>query len=422
MELPKMLRIKQKLEAPFIENVHNEVVSGIESINLGSNIREGQTVAIGCSSRGIENYAAIVKATVESLLKLNLKPFIFPAMGSHGAASSAGQQKVLENYGISENAMSVPIKSSLEVVKIGETEDQLPVYIDKFASAADHIVLINRIKPHTEFDSDIESGLMKMMAIGLGKKTGATIYHKAIMVHGYSKVIKSVARKVLQSGKILFGVGVVENGFSQSSQIGVLKSFELEVKEKELLLEAKRLTSRLPFEDVDVLIIDEMGKDISGTGFDTKVVGRILMPLVAKEPDTPRVKRIVVCNLTENTEGNADGVGIADFVTQRLVDKIDFNTLYVNAIAGCETEHAKIPLTLKNDQEAIEIAIGSLGMISQEKLKIIRIENTLRLGEVMVSEAYLNEISQREDLEIIAESRPMDFKTNGNLMAFAGIS
>ncbi|MGD9370847.1 MAG: DUF362 domain-containing protein, partial [Desulfobacterales bacterium] len=303
MEFPKMLRIRQYFEAPTLNNIHNEVVSRIESVISSSTIREGQTVAIGCSSRGIKNYASIVKATTESLLQMNLKPFIFPAMGSHGAASSAGQKKVLENYGISEDTMGVPIKSSLDVVQIGKTEDHIPVYIDKFANAADHIVLINRIKHHTEFDSDIESGLMKMMAIGFGKKIGATIYHKAIMVHGYPKIIKSVARIVLQSEKVLFGVGIVENSLNQTSKIGVLRPHELEEKEKELLLEAKRLAARLPFEDIDVLIIDEMGKDVSGTGFDTKVVGRILMPLVVSEPDSPRVKRIVACDLTKDTEG-----------------------------------------------------------------------------------------------------------------------
>lgn len=418
MEFPKMLRIRQYFEAPTLNNIHNEVVSRIESVISSSTIREGQTVAIGCSSRGINNFASIVKATTESLLQMNLKPFIFPAMGSHGAASSAGQKKVLENYGISEDTMGVPIKSSLDVVQIGKTEDHIPVYIDKFANAADHIVLINRIKHHTEFDSDIESGLMKMMAIGFGKKIGATIYHKAIMVHGYPKIIKSVARIVLQSEKVLFGVGIVENSLNQTSKIGVLRPHELEEKEKELLLEAKRLAARLPFEDIDVLIIDEMGKDVSGTGFDTKVVGRILMPLVVSEPDSPRVKRIVVCDLTKDTEGNADGVGIADFVTQRLVDKIDLNALYINAIAGAEPEHAKIPLTLKNDQEAIEVAIGSVGIIPQEELKIMRIKNTMRLSEVEVSEAYRNEILKREDLEIVEEAISMDFDKNGNLISF----
>ena len=347
-----------------------------------------------------------------------MKPFIFPAMGSHGSASSECQRKILENYGISEAIMKVPIRSVLDVVQLGATADNIPVYMDKLASEADFIVLINRIKMHTEFDADIESGLMKMMAIGLGKKTGATLYHQAVMVHGYPHVIKSVARKVLESGKILLGVGIVENGLSQTSQIAVVKAEELEQQEKKLLQEAKRLTARLPFEQVDVLIIDEMGKDISGTGFDTKMVGRILMPLVAEEPKSPQVKRIVVLDLTKNSAGNADGIGIADFVTRRLVDKVDLNALYVNAIAGAEPEHAKIPLTLKNDREAIEVAVGSVGLIPTDKLKIIRIKNTLRLDEIEVSVAYQIQLRRRDDLTVIKNPRAMQFDRTGNLQPF----
>lgn len=418
MQLPKTMRIRQKLDAPIVSDIDQEIRSQIDRLQLPGTVKKGATIAVGCSSRGITNYARIVKATIEALRKLELKPFIFPAMGSHGAASSEGQRKVLENYGISEAAMEVPIRSVLDVVQRGKTDDNIPVYMDKLASEADFIVLINRIKGHTEFDADIESGLMKMMAIGLGKKTGATVYHQAIMVHGYPHVIKSVARKVLQTGKILFGVGVIENGLSQTAKIGIMTAEALEEKEKELLSEAKRLAARLPFDRADVLVIDEMGKDISGTGFDTKVVGRILMPLVAREPETPQIKRIVVCDLTEKTEGNADGVGIADFVTQRLVDKIDLNALYVNAIAGAEPEHAKIPLTLKNDQQAIEAAIGSVGLIPVDKLKIMRIKNTLRLDEVDVSEAYQKDLSQRNDLDLIKKPETLQFDRKGNLMPF----
>jgi hypothetical protein len=211
---------------------------------------------------------------------------------------------------------------------------------------------------------------------------------------------------------------VVENGSFQTAKIRVLAADEVEAKEKELLVEAKRLSARLPFDRADVLIIDEMGKDISGSGFDTKVVGRILMPLIAAEPKIPKVKRIVVCDLTKKTRGNADGVGIADFVTRRLVDKIDFKALYVNAIAGAEPEHAKIPLTLKNDREAIEVAIGSVGLIACDELKIIRIKNTLQLGDVEVSKAYQSKMRKRNDLTLIKGPQLMQFDQNGNLLPF----
>jgi hypothetical protein len=336
-------------------------------------------------------------------------------MGSHGAATPEGQKRVLDNYGISEERTGVPIRSSLEVVEIGETKDHIPVFLDKLAWGANFIVPINRIKSHTDFEYEIESGLMKLMAIGLGKQKGAAIYHQAILTHGYPRIILTAARKIVQSGKILFGVGIVENGYAQTAQIGVVGPGELEEREKDLLKEAKRLEARLPFEDVDILIIDEMGKDISGTGFDTKVVGRIHMPLVTKEPETPRVKRIVVCDLSPNTEGNADGVGMADFVTQRLVSKIDLDALYMNSITAVEPEHAKIPVALKHDREAIEVAMTSVGLIPPEKLKMIRIKNTKHLGEVEISQAYEDELSKRNDLEIISEEKPIAFDEEGCL-------
>ena len=372
----------------MVEDIAGEIDTRVKALDLKQKTAPGQSVAIACSSRGIANYAEAVSAVVDALKHLELKPFLVPAMGSHGSATGKGQKKVLENYGLTVDRVGAPIRSSLEVDRIADTPGGIPVCIDRHAMQADHIVLINRIKHHTEFEYEVESGLMKMMAIGLGKETGATLYHKAIMVHGYPKVIVSVARSVLATGKILFGVGLVENGLNQTAHITVAGAETLEEQEKEGLKIAKRLAPRLPFEAADVLIIDEMGKDISGTGFDTKVVGRILMPLVAEEPISPRIKRIVVCDLTEKTAGNADGIGIADFCTRRLVEKIDLKALYVNALAGAEPEHAKIPLTLENDLDAIRAAIGSVGLIPVEKLKVMRIRNTMQLEKLEVSTAY----------------------------------
>lgn len=413
-----MIRLKQNFEVPTLEDISGEINTQIKNLGLKEKVKAGETVAVACSSRGIANYSTIVKSTVDCLKDTGLKPFLFPAMGSHGASTAEGQKKVLENYGISEESMGVPIRSCLDVVQIGETEDAVPVYIDKFASEADYIVPINRIKSHTEFEHPIESGLTKMLAIGLGKQKGAAIYHQAIMVYGYPRVILSVARQVRQTEKILFGVGVVENGYGQTADIAVVGPEELEEREKELLVESKRLAARLPFDEVDVLIVDEMGKDISGTGIDSKVVGRILMPLVSEEPEKPHIKRIVVCDLTKNTQGNADGVGLADFVTQRLVDKIDMKALKINAITGAEPEHARIPLAFKNDMEAIDVAIKSVGLIPHENLKIIRIKNTMSLAEVDISTAYKDELSQRYDLQIITVERSVQFDRPGNLKPF----
>jgi hypothetical protein len=390
----------------------------LANLKLETSVKQGQTVAVACSSRGIANYAIIVQAVISFLRQKNLNPFIIPAMGSHGAASAAGQERVLEHLGIVEEAVGAPIRSSLEIVQIGETEDHIPVYLDKLASEADHIVLINRIKKHTEFEHEFESGLLKMMAIGLGKQEGAATYHEAMLSYGYPRVILTVARKVMQHTNLLFGLGTVENGYGQTAGIGVCPKDNIEEMEKELFKLAKAYAPSLPFDAADIIVVDEMGKDISGTGFDTKVVGRIGLPLLADEPESPKIKRIVVCDLTEGSEGNAVGVGIADVITQRLLDKIDLDALNINTITGVCPEMGKIPLTLRNDHEAIEIAIKFVGLIPAEKLKIMRIKNTSLLSEVEVSEAYEEALSTRNDLEIVVEKRAMKFDAIGNLEPF----
>ncbi len=414
-----MIRVRQTFNDTTLNNVSEEINTQLSNLKLKTATSPGQTVAIACSSRGIANYSAIVKAVISYLKQLKLEPFIIPAMGSHGAATAAGQQRVLEHLGIVEKEVGAPIRSSLEVVRVGETEDRLPVYLDKLASEADHMVLINRIKKHTEFEHEFESGLLKMMAIGLGKQEGAAAYHEAMLTFGYPRVILTVARKIMQSANVLCGLGVVENGYGQTAKIGICRSDDILEMEKGLFKNAKELAPALPFDEADIIIIDEMGKDISGTGFDTKVVGRIGLPLVAAEPRSPRIKRIVVCDLTQGSEGNAVGVGIADIITQRLLDKIDMDALNINTITGVCPEMGKIPLTTKNDREAVEIAIKCVGLIPVDKLKIMRIKNTALLSEVDVSEAYEEELAKRSDLELVLGKRTMGFGADGNLTPFS---
>ncbi len=416
MEYPHMIRVRQIFDNTKLDNISEEIFSQLADLKLKSAIKPGQSVAVACSSRGIDNYGVIVKAVITYLKQLKLEPFIIPAMGSHGAATAAGQKRVLAHLGIVEEEVGAPIRSSLEVMPIGKTEDDLTVYLDKLASAADHIVLINRIKKHTEFEHEFESGLLKMMAIGLGKQEGAAAYHEAMLSLGYPRVILTVARKIMQSTNVLFGVGIVENGYGQIAQIGIGRSDDILEMEKSLFKKARQFAPALPFDEADILIVDEMGKDISGTGFDTKVVGRIGLPLVAAEPTSPRIKRIMVCDLTEGSEGNAVGVGIVDIITQRLLDKIDMDALNINTITGVCPEMGKIPLTMKNDREAVEIAIKCVGLIPKDKLKIMRIKNTALLSEVVVSEAYQEELAKRSDLEVVMEKKAMEFDTAGNLL------
>ncbi len=418
MKFPKMMRVQQTFDCREIDDISTEVNTGMATLELASNVKPGQTVAVACSSRGITKYSAIVAAVVASLKAQQLKPFIIPAMGSHGAATAEGQERVLAHLGITAASVGAPVRSSLDVVQIGEIDQGIPVFLDKLASEADHIVLINRIKKHTEFEHEFESGLLKMMAIGLGKQAGAAMYHQAMLTYGYADVILAIARRVMERANILLGVGIVENGYGRTARIGVSARNEIEKQEIALLKLAKSLSPALPFEEADVIVIDEMGKDISGTGFDTKVVGRIGLPLVTPDPESPNIKRIVVCDLTEASEGNAVGVGVADIITRRLFDKIDQTALDMNTITGVCPESGKIPLTLNSDQEALDIAIRCVGLIPTDKLKIMRIKNTSCLSEVDVSEGYAKELKERGDMEIIRDWYDMEFDGDGSLPPF----
>lgn len=416
MQFPKVTRVRQKFTRQSVDDPGGHVSAKIRALDLKGKIKEGQSVAVGCSSRGISNYAEIVLGVLDGLRAHGLKPFLFPAMGSHGAATAEGQKQLLETYGLSEERMSAEIRSSLETVNFGTTDDGVPVLADKHAAAADFIVPVNRVKAHTEFTHEFESGLLKMLAIGMGKKDGASQYHKAFMIHSYPRVILSAAERVMAERSVLFGVGIVEDGYCSTAEIGVLSGgAELIEGEKALLRLSKQLAPKLPFEDIDVLVIDEMGKDISGAGFDSKVVGRIHMPLVSPEPESPRIKRIVVCDLTDASHGNADGVGVADYITRRLRDKIDQEALYVNALAGSEPEHAKIPMTMADDRTAVSAGIETIGAVPVDDVRLVRVKNTLRLDEMLCSEALLDEIKAHPDLETDGVLTDLPFGPDGAL-------
>ncbi len=412
---PKMVTVRQALKSCPLPDIETAIRAEIEALQLPDRTKPGQSVAVGCSSRGIANYGLIVATLVKSLQNLGLQPFLFPAMGSHGAATAEGQKRVVENQGLTVEKLGVPIKSSLDTVKIGQLDNDTPVLIDRFAHEADHIVIANRIKSHTEFTHAFESGLMKMLAIGMGKEEGATRYHKAFMIEGYPAIIERVATTILSTGKFLFGLGIVEDGMLQTAKIAAFGTEDLIQGEIELLKLAKKLEPKLPFEDIDVLIIDEMGKDISGSGFDAKVVGRINMPLVSPEPEAPRIKRIVVLNLTDVSNGNADGVGSADFITRKLYEKIDMNSLYVNALAGSEPEHARIPMVMESARASIEAGMNTIGKIDENEIKVMRIRNTKELSVVEVSTTYTDQLKARPDIEVIGTPKPFSFDRHGEL-------
>jgi hypothetical protein len=415
---PNMYRIRQTFEGPTVGDIPATVQAELRRANVASVIKPGQAVALTVGSRGIANIATIVKATVDYLQTIGAQPFVIPAMGSHGGGTADGQLDVLRHYGITEDSMGVPLRATMEVVQIGETPDGIPVWLDKYAFEADHIGVINRVKPHTDFSGAIESGLFKMMTIGLGKYHGAQHYHRANVQFGYEHVIRTVGRTVLTAARIAFGLGIIENGYDRTGVIRAVLAPEFEATELELQALSKQLAARLPFDFIHLLIVEEMGKNISGTGMDTKVIGRI-MNIIEEPPRHPRILRIYVRDLHDDSYGNAMGVGLADFVARRLVHKIDATATYINGLTGLSPESVRIPVTCDTDREAVEAALGTIGLVKPEEARIVRLKNTLLLEELDVSEALLPEVKQRETLELLWGPKALAFDTSGALPPFA---
>lgn len=412
MAFPEMLRVRQTFPRPRVPNIPRSVAETLS--NAGAPIKRGDTVAVGAGSRGIANIDVIVGATVRWLLDLGARPFVFPAMGSHGGGTADGQLDVLAHYGITEQTMGCPVRATMDVVQVGDALE-LPVWLDRYAAEADWIGLVNRVKPHTDFKGAIESGLFKMMTIGLGKYQGAVQYHRANVTHSYEKVITSVGREMLAKARIGFGLAICENGYDETAHLEAFAAGELEAGERRLLKQAREWMMRLPFSPVDILIVEEMGKNISGSGMDTNIIGRPTNPF-EPFPTDQKILWIVVLDLTEHSYGNATGVGNADFTTRRLVDKIDMKPTLINCITACAPWGAKVPATLDNDREAIEAALSCIGLTRPERARVIRVKNTLKLGEVEVSAAYFDDVRRRPDLAVVGDPRPLGFDAAGTLI------
>jgi hypothetical protein len=419
MTFPRMLRIKQTTDHTSLTDITSSVRNSIGRLGLAGRVKSGQTIAITAGSRGITNIDTILRAVVDECKVLGLEPFIVPAMGSHGGATAEGQMHILKHYGITEISMGCPVRSSMEVLRIGTLkgsatfgDTELPLFCDKNAWEADYIAVVGRVKSHTDFEGEIESGLFKMMAIGLGKQKGAQLYHQAGQEYGYARVFPAVGKQFLKTARVLFGLAIVENSFQEIATVEALLPADFYEREKALLAHSKSSALKLPFENLDLLIVDEIGKEISGTGMDSAVIGRTQAQRV---PKNPKIRWIFVRDLTSYSDGNALGIGMANFTTQRLVDKIDFATMRVNAITSAFTDSAKIPLTLANDKEAIGVALGLMGLTPPGKARVVRIKNTLQLTEMEVSESLLDETKSNNRLTRVSGLHPMPFDKSGNL-------
>jgi Domain of unknown function (DUF362) len=413
---PKMALIEQTLDAEHISDIQTTVFMELDRLHIREKISADHRVAITAGSRGIADIEHVTRAVVDYIKDCGAKPFVFPAMGSHGGASPQGQTQVLAGYGITEDAMGCPIHSSMDVEEIGSTPDGLAIVVDSMACKADHIVVINRVKPHTKFEGPIESGLIKMLAIGMGNHKGARHYHQAAVRMGMGKVIQTAGKVILDRLPVLCGLGLVENGYDQLATIRAVPAKDFVPCEKHLLMEARKRMARIPFSDIDLLIIDEMGKNISGTGMDTNITGvnRDILGSFSSEPQT---RRLFVRDLTPETEGNAIGVGLADFTTTRLINKIDRQKTYINSLAGISPEKAAIPMYFDTDRQCMDAAIQCLGMVPAEELRVVHIKNTRSLKTLNVSVAYKNEIKMNASLRLTSDWKTMPFDGEENIIS-----
>ena len=419
---PKMLELRQHFsQSPKLE-FSDLLRQQFAKAEVLSRITPGMAIAVGVGSRGITNLVEIVKAVLNILMEVGAKPFIVPAMGSHGGATPDGQESVLAEYGVTREALGVPFETSMEVRQVGKTPGGQDVVFSLPALQSDGIVVINRVKPHTDFYGTLGSGLQKMLAIGLGKHVGAANAHGTASRLGHEAVIRETAKVILEAAPVLCGIAILEDQHHQTADIQVIGSEEIVDRENALLVKARSWMPTLPFEEIDLLIVDEIGKEISGTGMDTNVIGRgVLGYFASLAPESsmkPRIFRIFVRDLTAATHGNGIGIGLADFTTTRAVKALNLRSMYVNALTSLGLPTAKIPMYFDTDREALETAFTSLVSASNEKLRVVRIVNTLNLDRILVSEALAEEVSSRAELAVIGSAKEMEFDESGNLLPF----
>ncbi len=403
IQIPKMIKVKQNFHAPQIADVAGEVQKVIKEAGVLSRINQNDFVAIAVGSRGVADLPVLVRETAAAIKAAGGTPFVVPAMGSHGGATAKGQIDVLHQLGVTEKVIGAPIKSSMDVVKLGELPNGLPVYIDKYAYEADKIVVINRIKPHTAFRGPVESGLMKMITIGLGKQKGAEAAH-AYSFKYMAEHVPEMAKISLAKAPIIFGLASIENAYDKPAKIIAVPAEDLESVEPQLLLEAKSLMPKIHFDSIDVLIVDELGKDISGDGMDPNITGNFATPYASGGPD---VKRTVVLGLTEKTHGNANGIGMADMTTKAVMNEIEWEKGYANALTSTVTNVVKLPMCLDTEELAVKAAIKTCNAFDLSKVRMVRIKNTLEIGEIWISESLVEEAEKNNSLEIVSKPREL---------------
>ncbi|MHB1302740.1 MAG: nickel pincer cofactor-dependent isomerase, group 22 [Acidiphilium sp.] len=411
--LPRMVRVRQVFPDTALADVAAALREELRRPSIAGRIKPGASVAVAVGSRGLADLPVLVRTVVEELRARGAEPFIVPAMGSHGGATAEGQVKLLGALGVTEKSAGCPIRSSMETVELGKLPNGLPVLMDRHAMAADGIVVINRVKPHTSFSGRIESGLMKMITIGLGKQKGADSCH-ALGFGEMERNVIEMARIKLARAPFLFGVASIENGYDRICKVAAVPPEDIFETEQALLAEAKRNMPSILFNPLDVLIIDAMGKEFSGTGMDPNITGRASTPYVETRQS---IGKMAVLDLSARTHGNATGIGLADICTRRLFDKIDFEATYANHITSTVLAGGKIPIVMKNDRQAVQLAVKTSNVADRDRLRLVHIPNTLHLETIRIAETMLDEARTHAGIEVIGEPEPWAFDATGNLAA-----
>ena len=408
IKVPTMVKIRQKYEADKIDDIQGVLNAELDKLGNKDDLK-GKRIAVTVGSRGIPDLDVLVKTICDKLKEWGAKPFVIPAMGSHGGGTLEGQLEVINGYGITEESVGVPILATMEVELVGEMPDGTPIYCDKNAYEADGIVIFNKVKPHTDFKGKHESGLLKMIAIGIAKHKGASWFHMQGF-DTFAERIPIVAEEFLAKMNVVFGVGVVQNAYDEISEIEAMEKDKIVERDHAMLQIAKKRLARLKFNDIDVLIVDKIGKNISGEGHDPNVTGRSFMP--GFEEDF-RTQKLFIRGLSEETHHNACGLGGADITTRRCLNSCDWESTWVNLGTNTMIDGGKIPVYLDNDKEALMLAIRTCRKIDYNKAKIARIPDTLHLDEIEISESLIPDILNRDDVEIISEPYEMPFDSEG---------
>jgi len=418
MRHPLLLQVQRKFHSPCVSDVPSAVQTEWEKLLVKDRVQPGERVAIAVGSRGITAIQEVIRVLGGILRGLGAAPFVVPAMGSHGGATADGQAEVLRGLGITEASIGMPICSSMEVERIGSIAEGYPLYFDRHAWQADHIVVVNRIKPHTDFAGKVESGLMKMMVIGLGNHQGAQIAHAAFSGLGFERALQAAASAIMHSGKIICGLAILENHVHQTAHIEALASEQIFTREPELLNLARQWMPGLPVKQIDLLVVDEIGKEISGTGMDTNVVGRKHLIHGIFAPDAPLIQRIYVRDLTMRSYGNATGIGLADYTHKRLVDKTVLQSTYQNCSAANNPRAAAIPMYFSSDREALAVALQSTGVVDPARARVVWIKNTLDLDTLWISTALRREVEGCADAHVQGGEYRLQFDDAGNCAGF----